>query len=78
MRFVPVKSAESQATLMLHKTRDLLIKQKTMSVNALRGHLAEFGIIGAQGNRPRQEAGPEPLCPLWRRPEASYHFRPAR
>jgi len=41
MRFVPVKSAESQATLMLRKTRELLVKQKTMSVNALRGHLAE-------------------------------------
>lgn len=49
MRFVPVKSAESQATLMLHKTRELLVKQKTMSVNALRGHLAEFGIIVAKG-----------------------------
>ena len=34
MRFVPVKSAASQATLMLHKTRELLIKQRTMSVNA--------------------------------------------
>jgi transposase len=49
MRFVPVKSASSQATLMLHKTRELLVKQKTMSVNALRGHLSEFGIIAAKG-----------------------------
>lgn len=49
MRFVPVKSEESQATLMLHKTRELLIKQQTMCVNALRGHLAEFGIIVARG-----------------------------
>jgi transposase len=49
MRFVPVKSAESQAMLMLHKTRELLVKQKTMSVNALRSHLAEFGIIAAKG-----------------------------
>lgn len=49
MRFVPVKSEESQATLMLHKTRELLIKQQTMSVNALRGHLAEFGIVAAKG-----------------------------
>ena len=49
MRFVPVKSEESQATLMLHKTRGLLIKQQTMSVNALRGHLAEFGIVAAKG-----------------------------
>ena len=49
MRFVPVKSQEQQATLMTHKTRDLLIRQRTMAVNALRGHLAEFGIIAAKG-----------------------------
>jgi transposase len=49
MRFVPIKSAEQQATLMLHKTRELLVKQRTMSVNALRGHLSEFGIIAAKG-----------------------------
>ena len=49
MRFVPIKSAEQQAVLMLHKTRDLLVKQRTMSINALRGHLAEFGIVVAQG-----------------------------
>jgi transposase len=36
MRFVPVKSAETQATLMLHKTRELLVKRKAMSVNAAR------------------------------------------
>ena len=49
MRFVPIKSAASQAALMLHKTRELFVKQKTMSVNALRGHLAEFGMIVAKG-----------------------------
>jgi transposase len=49
MRFVPVKSEEQQATLMLHKTRELLIKQRTMGVNALRGHLSEFGIVAAKG-----------------------------
>ena len=49
MRFVPVKTAEQQAILMLHKTRDLLVKQRTMSVNALRGHLAEFGLVVAKG-----------------------------
>ena len=49
MRFVPIKSAEQQATLMLHKTRELLVKQRTMSVNALRGHLSEFGIVAAKG-----------------------------
>ncbi|MCK1683786.1 transposase [Bradyrhizobium sp. 147] len=49
MRFVPIKSADQQATLMLHKTRELLVKQRTMSVNALRGHLAEFGLVVAKG-----------------------------
>jgi transposase len=49
MRFVPVKSEEQQATLMLHKTRELLIKQRTMGINALRGHLSEFGIVAAKG-----------------------------
>jgi transposase len=49
MRFVAVKSAEQQAVLMLHKVRDLLVRQRTMLINALRGHLAEFGIIAARG-----------------------------
>jgi transposase len=49
MRFVPIKSAEQQSVLMLHRMRALLIRQRTMLVNALRGHLAEFGIIVAQG-----------------------------
>ena len=49
MRFVPIKGARQQAVLMLHKTRDLLVKQRTMGVNALRGHLAEFGLIAAKG-----------------------------
>ncbi len=49
MRFVAVKSAEQQAVLMLHRTRDLFIRQRTMLVNALRGHLAEFGATAAQG-----------------------------
>ena len=45
MRFVPVKTAEQQSALMMHRARDLLIRQRTMLVNALRGHLAEFGLI---------------------------------
>lgn len=48
MRFVPIKSTDQQAVLVLHKSRDLLVKQRTMLVNALRCHLAEFGIIAAQ------------------------------
>ena len=49
MRFVPVKSTEQQAALMLHRVRDLLVRQRTVLINALRGHLAEFGIIAPQG-----------------------------
>jgi transposase len=49
MRFVPIKSADQQAVLMLHKTRELLVKQRTMTVNALRGHLSEFGLIAPKG-----------------------------
>ena len=49
MRFVPVKTAEQQSALMMHRARELLIRQRTMLVNALRGHLAEFGLIEAQG-----------------------------
>src|SRR6266550_4537871 len=49
MRFVPVKSAEQQAVLMLHRARELLVGQRTALINALRGHFAEFGIVVAQG-----------------------------
>jgi transposase len=49
MRFVPVKTEAQQAALMLHSARELLTKQRTMLVNAIRGHAAEFGIVGAQG-----------------------------
>ncbi len=49
MRFVPVKTAEQQAALMLHRTRDLLIRQRTQLINALRAHLAEFGLVAEKG-----------------------------
>ena len=49
MRFVAVKSVEQQGALMLHRSRELLIRQRTMLINALRGHMAEFGIIAAKG-----------------------------
>lgn len=49
MRFVAVKSADEQAAAMLLSVRDLLVKQRTMLVNAIRGHAAEFGVIGAKG-----------------------------
>lgn len=49
MRFVAIKSEQQQATLMAHKTRDLLVKQRTMLVNSMRGSLAEFGVVVAKG-----------------------------
>lgn len=49
MRFVPIKTAEQQADAMVLKTRALLVQQRTQSVNALRAHLAELGIIAAGG-----------------------------
>ena len=45
MRFVPVKSLEQQAALALHRVRDHLVRQRTGTINALRGHLAEYGIV---------------------------------
>src|SRR3954462_4101977 len=48
MRFVPVKEESQQALLMLHRVREQLLKQRTATVNALRAHLAEFGIVAAR------------------------------
>ena len=68
MRFVPVKSAEQQAALSLHRTRDLLVKQRTQLVNMVRGLLAEFGIEMARGLHhalslaARLSAGERPRC----------------
>ena len=49
MRFVPIKTREQQAVLTMHRTRDLLMRQRTQLINAVRGHLAEFGIVEPQG-----------------------------
>jgi transposase len=49
MRFVAVKSIEQQATLAVHGTRALLVRQRTMAANALRAALSEIGIVAAQG-----------------------------
>ena len=51
MRFVPVKDADQQSILMLHRVRSPPIRQRTMAVNALRARMAEFGIIAPQGLR---------------------------
>ena len=45
MRFVPVKSAEQQAVLLMHRTRDLLIRQRSSLISATLAHFAEFGIV---------------------------------
>jgi transposase len=50
MRFVPIKTKEQQTALMLHRARQLLVRQRTMLSNALRGHLAELGIVSAKGH----------------------------
>jgi transposase len=49
MRFVPTKTAEQQSCLMLHRTRQLFIRQQTSVINAIRAHLAEFGIVAPVG-----------------------------
>jgi transposase len=49
MRFVPTKSVDQQAMLIIHRTRDLLVRQRTAAVNALRGQLGEFGVVAAKG-----------------------------
>ena len=49
MWFVAVKSEEAQADTMLFRTRALLVRQRTQTINSLRGQLAEFGVIAAQG-----------------------------
>jgi transposase len=49
MRFVPTKSEQQQSGLMLHRSRQLLVRQRTMLANAIRGHMAELGIISAKG-----------------------------
>jgi len=51
MRFVAIKTAEQQAALLLHRGRERLVRQRTTLVNALRAHLAEFGVIAPHGLR---------------------------
>lgn len=55
MRFVAVKTEEQQGVLVLHRSRDLLMRQRTMILNAIRAHFAEFGIVTAQGPRKVEE-----------------------
>jgi transposase len=55
MRFVALKTKEQQAALMLHRTRQILVRQRTMLSNAIRGHLAELGIVSAKGRNGTSE-----------------------
>jgi transposase len=55
MRFVGVRSLENRAALMRHKTREMLVSQRTQLLNGLRGHLTEVGVIAAQGPRHARE-----------------------
>src|SRR5580700_11430846 len=55
MRFVGVRTLENQAALMHHKAREMLVAQRTQLINALRGHLAEIGVIAAQGLKNARE-----------------------
>jgi transposase len=58
-RFVPIREAEDQAVMALHRVRAMLVKQRTMLINGLRGHLAEFGVVA-----PRGHEGAGELCAL--------------
>jgi transposase len=70
MRFVPIKTRESQGLLTLHRVRSLLVRQRTATVNAGRGLLGEFGIVAAKGIcrvgalRRDMEAANEEVLPL--------------
>ena len=64
MSFVPLKTVEQQAALMLHRARQLLVEQRTRLANAIRGHLAELGIVARRG-----EGGFQALLALLARPE---------
>jgi transposase len=55
MRFVATKTPEQQSCLMLHRTRHLFIRQQTAVINAIRAHLAEFGVVAPVGRKGAEE-----------------------
>ena len=55
MRFVATKTAEQQSCLVLHRTRHLFIRQQTAVINAIRAHLAEFGVVAPVGRNGVEE-----------------------
>ncbi len=70
MRFVPVKTSDQQAVLALHRVRSLLVRQRTATINALRGLLCEFGIVAGKGAarlddlRRRVDSAPAEVLPV--------------
>lgn len=62
MHFVAIKSTDQQAVLMLHRSRDLLVRHRIAMINALRAHLAEFGIVAARGAHKMRELVGELHC----------------
>src|SRR5579862_317953 len=63
MRFVPIKTKEQQTALMLHRTRQLLVRQRTMLSNAIRGHLAELGVCRPRVATERESCSASSLTP---------------
>jgi transposase len=55
MRFVPIKTIEQQDVLLLHRARQLAIKQRTAQSNQIRGYLAEYGVVIPQGLSPMKK-----------------------
>ena len=70
MRFVPIKTPEQQSVLMLHRTRELFVRQRTTLVNAIRAHLPEFGIVAGIGRN-----GLEVLLELIAKGEDEHRYR---
>ena len=62
MRFVELKTSEQQSILVLHRTRQLFVRQRITLINAIRAHLAEFGIVAHSG--PDAAGYPSPLLTL--------------
>jgi transposase len=78
MRFVPIKTVEQQAALTMLGVRDLLVKQRTMLINAIRGHAAEFGVTAAKSLPSRKRGHPSrwpSWCSDWRAMTACRRWR---
>jgi len=72
MRFVPIKTIEQQGGLVLHRTRQLLVRQQTATINSIRAYLAEFGIVAPAGTDRARRAAAQ--SDTWRWPPANHGF----